>query len=535
MELKKADPFLLDIGIHEDRWRLPYSDILKELSFMKAHKPDLWKETLRMTAEADFFFFCYVILDLPVNHPFLMARCYEVQNDLNNNMLYLWSRDHWKSTLITFAFTLWTLINNPTYTFAIFSNSKAIARPHFMLIKRTCESNTLLRTIWSDIFHADPRKQRDIGWSEESGLFFKTSKFKDAGVGYFGLIDSMPTGGHYHRKIIDDLVDLNNIGTYFMMQKVLEAYKMADNLGRGNDTIEKVIGTRYRFGDLYESIEAMEVHKMSRVPAEVDEQGNPKYDGYPVYLSRETLAQKKKKQGNVYYAQMLQIPLKQGSAKFKSDWLSFYDNLPEDLNYYIISDPATNPDLSSTKRRLDYTSMFLIGAGKGRKLYVIDMVRDRIGLKDKWELLKKYHKQYTIDITGYEEYGTQKDREFFLIKMEEERFYFTITPLKGNDKSKEERINMLTEFFQEGQILLPKNLHRLTKDRGVVDLVSEFVEEEYLKYPMTENDDMLDTLARICILDIIYPEGEYEEEVREVYMPSPLDEGNDFQCIWGDQ
>jgi predicted phage terminase large subunit-like protein len=319
-----------------------------------------------------------------------------------------------------------------------------------------------------------------------------------------------------------------------MMQKVLEAYKMADNLGRGNETVEKVIGTRYVFGDLYENIEEMGVHKLSVIPAEVDELGKAKIDGKPVYLTKETLAQKKKKQGNIYYAQMLQTPLVQGTATFKKEWLEFYDELPEDLNYYILSDPATNPELSTTKRRLDFTSIFLIGAGKGRKLYVVDMVRDRIGLKDKWEALKQYHKRYSIDVTGYEEYGTQKDREFFLMKMDEERFYFNITPLKGSDKSKSERISMLTEFFMEGKILFPKNLHRLTKNRGIVDLVSEFIDEEYVKYPMTSNDDMLDTLAKICIIDIVYPEGEEEVEVKKIFLPSPLDETDNLQCIWGD-
>ena len=372
-------------------------------------------------------------------------------------MLYLWSRDHWKSTLITYALTLWLQVKHPDYTTAIFSNSQRIARPHFMLIKRTCENNVLLKKLWSNIFHFDARKQTKYPWSEDSGLFFKTSIYKEPAIGYFGLIDSMPTGGHYHRKLIDDLVDLNNIGTHFMMQKVLEAYKMADNLGRGNETIEQVIGTRYKFGDLYEFIEKLGVHELSVVPAEVDEFGKAKFDGYPVYLHPDTIAQKKKKQGVVYYAQMLQTPLQHGSSTFRSEWLKFYDKLPDNLNYYILSDPAKNPELSSTGRRLDYSVQMLIATGTNNRIYIIDMLRDRIGLKDKWENLKKWHNMYPIMGTGYEEYATQTDREFFLIKMEEERFYFNITPLKGSDKSKEERIVMLSEFFTEGRFIFLKN------------------------------------------------------------------------------
>ena len=534
ISLQKGDELLVALGIHCDTWRLPYADIINELGFLKTHKPKVWEETLKMVCEKDFFLFCYLILDLPVNHPFLLARCYDVQDNAYTNMLYLWSRDHWKSTLITYALTLWLLINHPAYTTALFSNSKAIAKPHFMLLKRTCENNVLLKKLWSDIFHADARKQTRHPWSEEAGLYFKTSYLKEPAIGYYGLIDSMPTGGHYDRKLIDDLVDLNNIGTQFMMHKVLEAYKMADNLGRGNDTIEQVIGTRYRFGDLYEFIEGLEVHKLSIVPAEVDEFGKAKYDGHPVYLLPETIAQKKKKQQSTYYAQMLQTPLQHGSSMFKTEWLKFYTNLPDDLNYYILSDPAKNPELSNTGRKLDYSVQMLIGAGANNRIYIIDMLRDRIGIKDKWENLKKWHKMYPIMDTGYEEYATQTDREFFLIKMEEERFYFNITPLKGSDKSKEERIAMLADFFMEGKIYLPKELNRLTKKEGVVELVSDFINEEYSKFPMTDNDDMLDTLGRLIYLDLIYPEGEVEEEEIEYSRPSPLDDDTDLECFWGD-
>jgi hypothetical protein len=124
------------------------------------------------------------------------------------------------------------------------------------------------------------------------------------------------------------------------------------------------------------------------------------------------------------------------------------------------------------------------------------------------------------------------------MKMEEERFYFKITPLKGSDKSKEQSILALSEFFMEGKIILPKNIMRMTKDRGVIDLVTEFVNEEYMKYPLTEFDDMLDALRRFLDedLDVMYPTGEaieVEEEVRHYYV-SPLDEGTTNECFWSD-
>lgn len=538
LEKQKADPKLKELGIHTDEWRIPYDEVLKDLSFLKVHKKEVYFETVKILTESDFWLFCYIILGLPVNNPYLMARCYDVQDSINMDMLWLWARDHWKSTLITFASNIWDKIKNPTLSTAILSNSAKIARPHFNLIKTTIEQNELLKMIWSHIFYKNPRKERDAKWSDE-GLYLKTSRLKEPAFGFYGLIDTMPTGFHFDRRIIDDLVDINNVGTWLMMQKVLEAYKNADNLKRGDNSVEQVIGTRYKFKDLYEHIENMKLHRVSIIAAEVDELGNPKYDGIPVYQSKEALAIKKKKQGNVYWAQNLQTPLQHGSATFKVEWLKFYVNLPEEMYYYILSDPASNPAYSTLNvRKLDYSVMVLLGAGKGRKLYLVDLLRDKISLKDKWEQLKLWHKRYPIMTTGYEEFGNQKDREYFDEKMREEGFYFHITPIKykrGDGEEKSQRINILTEYFPEGKIVLPKSLMRLTKDRGVTDLIAEFIDDEYSKYPMTDHDDMLDTLSRVADIDIIYPDGDEEiEEVEEYQKPSPLDEETDWQCMWGD-
>lgn len=316
LEKQKANPKLKELGIHTDEWRIPYDEVLKDLSFLKVHKKEVYFETVRILTESDFWLFCYIILGLPVNNPYLMARCYDVQDSINMDMLWLWARDHWKSTLITFASNIWDKIKNPTLSTAILSNSAKIARPHFNLIKTTIEQNELLKMIWSHIFYKNPRKERDAKWSDE-GLYLKTSRLKEPAFGFYNLIDTMPTGFHFDRRIIDDLVDINNVGTWLMMQKVLEAYKNADNLKRGDNSVEQVIGTRYKFKDLYEHIENMKLHRVSIIAAEVDELGNPKYDGIPVYQSKEALAIKKKKQGNVYWAQNLQTPLQHGSATFK--------------------------------------------------------------------------------------------------------------------------------------------------------------------------------------------------------------------------
>lgn len=532
-----ADPRLVKIGFHTETWRYPYNDILKDLELMKISKYKSWKVVVREICEADFFFFCYYILKLPVNNPFLMACCYEIQDNEDRNCLWLWARDHWKSTLITYARTLWRFTRIYGNRVALFSNSLKLIKPRFKQIKYVMETNPLLHEIWDDIFYKDPNKEAPT-WTIDDGLFLKGNNMPWASLGCFGLIDAMPTGGHYNEKVIDDLVDLKNIGTSFMMEKVKEAYQMADNLGSGEKTVENVIGTRYKFGDLYEYIANLEQHRVSIKPGEVNEEGKAQFGGIPVLLSKEALDIKKIKQRHLYHAQILQQPLQQGEALFKLEDLKFYDEVPAVGKYYILVDPASDPDLAITKD-LDYTAMFLVKVCTGRRVFIIDMVRDRIGAKDKWKYLKDWHSRYNIIDTGYEEFATQKDREYLNSKMEEERFYFKITPIKGEEKSKAERIGILASQFAEGKIYMPRNILRLTKLRGVVDLIQEFISDELTKYPMISHDDMLDALANINSekLGVIYPDGEVKEEEKKYYDPKPMPLDDDFrleECYWGD-
>jgi phage terminase large subunit-like protein len=535
LEKVKGNPVLVDCGVHCDKWRLPYDDILKDLSFMRVHNYDAFLDSLRQICETDFFFFCIFILNLPINHPFLLARAYEVQDMAFENAMYLWARGSWKSTLITFARTLWKFCKAPDNTVFLFSNSLKLIRPHFKLLKKEMESNIKLKTIWPDVFWADPEKEAD--WTLNEGLFLRQNKLKDPSLAGYGLIDAMPTGGHPKERIVDDLVDLKNIGTEFMMDKVMEAYRLSDNLSSGGDTKETIIGTRYTDGDLYELIEREGQHSISIRPAEVDELGEGLYDGIPVYLSSEVLAEKKIKQKNIYHAQMLLKPYGKGFSILDVADLRFYDDLPDVLNYYIVGDPAVNPKYTTYKDK-DKTALFLLGAGAGRRIYIVDFIHEEIGLKEKWEQLKLWHDRYDVDITAYEEYGTQKDREFFELKMDEERFYFKITPIKGDQSSKPDRIRRLSEFFTEKKIFFPRTLVRLTKNRGVVDLVTDFIENEYRKYPNVKHEDRLDALSIFTKLDIIYPEGSLDDEVsgdyRVRYRHDPLDEEENYaECYFG--
>ena len=80
---KEAHPDLINLGIHiaQDDLRYDYEELLYNLKHLEKTAPKKYASLVRQTAEDDFFFFCYYVLDLPIGHPYLLARCYEAQNN----------------------------------------------------------------------------------------------------------------------------------------------------------------------------------------------------------------------------------------------------------------------------------------------------------------------------------------------------------------------------------------------------------------------------------------------------------------------
>ena len=154
--LKKADPELKALGIHTDDLRFNYGEVAEHLNNCKASGDEEgFYETMRWMSEQDLFFLCYFVLDLPVNDPFLIARIYEVQN-LHHFTVDLWSREHFKSSVLSFGLTIWQLIHNPEERICLFSHTRVMAKNHLRRIKQTLEQNIILHKAFPDIFFANP-------------------------------------------------------------------------------------------------------------------------------------------------------------------------------------------------------------------------------------------------------------------------------------------------------------------------------------------------------------------------------------------
>jgi hypothetical protein len=105
----------------------------------------------RELAKKDLFFLLAYVLGRPdVNRDWVFDRCREVQAAANG-YLDLWSREHYKSSIITFGKTIQDILNDPEITVGIFSYSRPIAKAFLRQIRTEFESNELLRSLFSDI------------------------------------------------------------------------------------------------------------------------------------------------------------------------------------------------------------------------------------------------------------------------------------------------------------------------------------------------------------------------------------------------
>lgn len=427
---------------------------------------------------------------------FAYARCREVEAAPDGH-LDLWAREHFKSSVITFGLTIQDILKTPDITFGIFSHTRPIAKAFLRQIMREFEENETLHQAFPDVLWG-----RDIRsapkWSEDEGIVVKRqSNPKESTIEAWGLVDGQPTSKHFQVLLYDDVVVQASVTTPEQIEKTMTALEQSYNLGVTPGGIRRMVGTRWHFNDAHRTV----VDRQTFVPREHPGRKGGTEDGDSVFWPNEVHLQKRRDMGPyTYAAQILLNPKADAMQGFKREWLRHWKKmLPETIkrmNGYILVDAA-----SSKKKGSDYTSIFVVGLGVDKNRYVLDMVRDRLNLKERGERLFDLHRKWSdkglrIRQVRYERYGLMADIEHMQARMEEEGYRFSITEV-GGVTSKTDRIKRLLPLFEQSQIWLPEHMYVTDWQRNTVDLVHAFVEEEYMAFPVGMHDDMLDSLARM--------------------------------------
>ncbi len=473
---------------------------------------------LRHLCRTDLYFLLrYGLNREDVEHQWLFDRCREVQAE-PDGMLDLWSREHYKTAIISFAKSIQDILashgDGPTSQYGrevcigLFSHSRGLAKRLLRQIKYEFESNTKLQSWFPDVLWSNPQKEAPK-WSEDDGIVVKRkSNPAEATVEAWGVVDAQPIGKHFPVLVYDDVVVPESVTTPEMMSKTSDMLSLSYALG-ADGGVRRFIGTRYHQNDAYRTVIDRGTAK-PRIRLLTDD-GTA--TGNPVLRSRDWVAQKRRDMGPYLFAsQMLQNPTADEAQGFKADWLKYHDGIKRTgLNVYILVDAANDK-----KKTSDYTAVWVIGLGPDRNAYALDVIRDRLNLTQRGKLVMDLHRKWRPIAVRYERYGLMADIQHIESLQIAQNYRFDITEVAGQTP-KNDRIKRLLPWFEQGRIYLPRTRYYTPYDGKTLDLTQAFVEEEYKPFPVPVHDDMLDSLARLDEpdLQLIWP-AEEEYDSREL-------------------
>lgn len=444
-------------------------------------------EMIRALIKADRFFLLTMVLDVKVAwHPWVLDRCREVERDPDEH-LDLWSRGHFKSTIITYAGVAQYILNNPENSVCIMSYKAGAAEAFAAQIKQAFETNEILNRCFPDVLWGDALKNAPQ-WSVSDFTVRRKTGRKEASVSTSGLVSGMRTGGHYDLLVYDDTVTPESVTTPDQIQKTTDAWSMSLNLGTLDGTKHWYIGTRYAlFDTYYEMLQRGTIKERRHICIDAD--------GRSVLLPQAEL-DKKKAEMTVrdWNSQMLQTPIGDGELLMKAEWFRTYDRPPNiPMNIYLFADTAQRQG-----KKNDRTVMSVIGFGSDRRKYVLDLVADKLNQSQRWDRLSWLVEKWSPIISFWEENAAPDDIEYFTTRMENfGRFEMKGFRQKSTSGSKEMRIETLQPEHEQGLWWYPQKLFYRTVEGKTVDLIDDYFRNEFSSFPQVVHDDILDCLANV--------------------------------------
>lgn len=437
---------------------------LEQKAGQQKNPKEAWRETERWLGRNDLFYLLVRLLRRnDANDDWLFARMREVEASPNDH-LDLWAREHYKSTVITFALTIQDILKDPEVTVGIFSHTRPVAKGFLVQIMREFQDNAYLKWLYSDVLWADP-KSESPKWGEEGGIVVKRKgNPKESTVEAWGLVDGMPTGRHFRLRVYDDVVTRESVTTAEQIKKTTDAWELSENLGVAEERGGKVrfIGTRYALQDTYAEM----IRRKAVAPRLYPATHNGKFDGIPVFLSQKTWEKMlRTRSRQSIAAQQLQNPMADEDATFRPEWLRSYEIRPRTLNCYIMCDPSKGRSAES-----DNTAMAVVGVASNGAKYLLDGVCHRMTLSQRWVYLRGLYRKWSAMpgvqhvAVGYERYGAQSDDEYFEEQMLLDNkkgiknAIFDIEELnwvREGGQSKRERVERLEPDFRNSRFYLP--------------------------------------------------------------------------------
>ncbi len=379
--------------IHKAYYLYDYISIMRDIQ--KGEKQDI--PTYRFLMLNDLWFVLYFVIGTPdsvkPNDPFIVSRCKDIQTGPRSHTLDIWARGHMKSSIVTIAETLQYAAGHPEHCSCILSYKASIAKNKFLgSIKQILEkqdsdaSPNLFIRCFPDVFWKNPQKEA-FRWSIDEGLFLNRNTTRgEASIYAGGLIEGMPTGQHFERRVYDDIVTEDMAKSPGVMEDTKTKFDSSQNLKMmTGDSCHRVVGTFYHFNDPLVFVRDKKVPETDKSkyhlrlhPATHDGQPN----GEPVYLSQQELDDLR---GRTFNCQQLCNPLPLEEVTLDSSLLKEIaaKDIPRGCYRFVIVDQAGDDD-SNLKTGDDWAIMVVdvrptlssIGASD---VYILNLFSEPLG------------------------------------------------------------------------------------------------------------------------------------------------------------
>ena len=427
--------------------------------------------------------------------------CDSVENG-DKKQLQLWPRGFFKSSCITVGYVLYRIIKDPNIRILIANSTLSNAKSFLREIKGHLENNEKLREIIGD------QVNKDSKWTEtEIIVRGRTKNLKEPTVQVAGVGQSL-VSQHYDCIICDDVENADSVNTRELLEKTKSWFKLLYSL-LNPDCQLIVIGTRYHFNDLYGYlIKNFSDEFKPQIHSVFNEDGSPIF---PERFSLEHIEELKKSQGSyIFSCQYLNNPVDSESAKFRKSDVLYYtnDDLDKNLHTVMAVDRAY-----STSKTADYTAIVIASIDPKNNLYVRLAKRLKCREGEIIDNIFEYRQLFKVDLVGIEQKAFKDTLEPTLKdEMRKRNDYFLVEELRGRT-SKVSRIEGLVPRFEAGTIFIKEEM---------VDL-----EDELLRFPVAEHDDLADALA--YTLNMISPPSSESDQL----MLEENDQIMESRIIWG--
>ena len=418
--------------------------------------------------------------------------------------LYLCHRGFFKTTINIKVHSLQLLLNFPNIKICLLHNKQENSSANLCTIKDYF-TETYVRTIFPEFIPvgADGQISKEWGNLRSFSVANRTDVTRsEDSVEAIGEGTEI-TGRHWDIAKKDDIVTQDSVTTE---DQVLKTRNYDDRFNAGHFTDNVIIqdysGTRYAFNDRYSDLIGNPSLKKIEIPLE-DGQGNPTH---LLRFSREDIERIKRGCSSiwVYSCQHLLKPQDPAKISFTPEMISYYDRLPEFLNFYLLVDPARVRNKDS-----DYTAMKVVGVDKAKNRYIADMVRDKLSPDERINAAIDLIRKWKPLIVGWEEVGLGNDTYYLEEKRRELKLPTMITPIKSMKVSKEDRIRqILVPEYAERRWFWPIKgaMIRYSKYHGRNFDMTEVLEDEFLHFPLGAHDDLLETGSFLAQLPVVYPD-----------------------------